>query len=63
MKRMAGLLFTFVGGAALVWGAVAGLTGSFSEKVALTNDFSVTALHGGLAGAALFTLGLLWIRD
>ena len=63
MKRMAGLLFVFAGGAALVWGVVSGLTGSLSEKVALTNELSVTALTGGLAGAALFTVGLVWSRD
>lgn len=63
MKRMIGIGLTVVGGAALIWGVVCVLTGSMSTKVAITDDFSVTALTGGLAGAATFTLGLVWLRD
>lgn len=63
MKRMAGLLLTTVGMAALVWGVAAILTGSMSARVTITDDVSVSALTGGLLGAATFTLGLLWIRD
>lgn len=63
MKRMTGFLLATAGGAALVWGVISVLTGEASARVSITNEFSVTALTGGLAGAATFTLGLIWTRD
>jgi hypothetical protein len=51
------------GGIAASWGAVAAMTGTSSARVAITNDFSVTTLVVGLAGLAVLTVGLIWVRD
>lgn len=63
MKRLIGQVMALVGGAGLVWGAVSALTGSMSARVAVTDEFSLTALTGGLAGTAALVLGLVWVRD
>ena len=62
MKRFIGLLLTAFGGVASLWGGYHILTGQ-SAHLNLTEDFSVTAMTGGLAGVAIFTLGLIWVRD
>lgn len=63
MKRFVGLLLTLAGGAVMLWGIVALLTGSSDARVALTDELSVTALTAALVGVAGFTVGLIWVRD
>ena len=46
-----------------MWGVAAVLTGSTSARLALGSDLSVDALTGGLAGVAVLTIGLIWVRD
>jgi hypothetical protein len=63
MKRFLGLFLTLSGAAAVLWAGYYVLTGQSSTQLYVTDDFSVSALVGGLAGLALFTLGLVWVRD
>jgi hypothetical protein len=63
MKRMMGLLMTMVGGIAILWAAYYLMVGQASTLLRITDNFAVSALTGGLTGAALFTIGLLWIRE
>ena len=63
MKRFVGLLLTLAGGPVLIWGAASVLAGSPDTRLAITDEYSVTALTGGLVGAATFTLGLIGMRD
>jgi len=60
---MIGLLFTIAGGIAILWSAYYIMTGQSSTMLKLTDTFAVSAMTGGLTGAVLFTLGLLWIRE
>ena len=52
-----------LGGIMIMWAAYYIMTGQSSYRIRLTDDFSVSALTGGLAGAAVFTVGLIWVRD
>lgn len=63
MKRFVGLLMTLVGSVAALWGGYYIIIGKSSMRLWLTDTQSVTALTGGLIGVALFTVGLLWVRD
>jgi hypothetical protein len=63
MKRMLGVFFVAAGAAAVVWGAYYVMTGKSDTVLYITDDFSVSALTGGLAGVGLFTFGLIWVRD
>jgi hypothetical protein len=63
MKRFIGLLLTGVGGVAALWGGYQVMSGQTSTHVAITNDFALSALSVGLIGVAVFTVGLVWMRD
>jgi hypothetical protein len=63
MQRFIGLVLTIAGAAAVLWGGYYVLTGRSDTRVAVTDDFSVSAIVGALAGVAVFTLGLIWVRD
>lgn len=63
MKRLVGWCFVALGGAAGLWGGYCYLTGSTRARIDLTPDLSIDALTAGLAGAAVFTVGLVWVRD
>lgn len=60
---MLGLFLTLAGGIAILWSAYYIMVGQASTMLHVTDGFAVSAMTGGLAGAALFTLGLIWIRD
>ena len=63
MQRLFGVLMAILGGIMILWAAYYIMTGQSSYRIRLTDDFSVSALTGGLAGAAVFTVGLIWLRD
>ncbi|AWM40024.1 hypothetical protein GobsT_15670 [Gemmata obscuriglobus] len=63
MKRLAGLVLTVLSSVPLIWGGLSVLSGSAGARISITDDFSVTALTGGLIGVTTFTLGLIWLRD
>ena len=63
MKRFTGWLLTIGGGVATLWGGVSVLTGASESRVWITPEFSANALTVGLAGLALLTVGLVWVRD
>jgi hypothetical protein len=63
MRRILGLLFTIAGGIAILWSAYYIMTGHSSTMLKVTDTFAVSAMTSGLAGAAFFTVGLLWIRE
>jgi hypothetical protein len=63
MQRFFGLFFTIVGALICLWAAYYIMTGQSSYTLRLTDNFAVSALTGGLAGAAIFTIGLIWMRD
>jgi hypothetical protein len=63
MKRFIGLCMTVVGAAMVLWGGYYVLTGQSSQTLHVADGFAVTAMVGGLAGVAVFTLGLVWVRD
>jgi hypothetical protein len=60
---MLGLVLTLLGAGVILWSAYYIITGQASAPLHITDGFSITALTGGLAGAAAFTVGLLWIRE
>lgn len=60
---MLGIVMVGVGGAGLLWGGFCLLTGASHARFDITYDFSVTPLPAGLAGAALFTVGLFLVRE
>lgn len=63
MQRLFGVLLAILGGVIILWAAYYIMTGQSSYRLRLTDDFSVSALTAGLAGAATFTVGLIWVRD
>ena len=63
MRRALGLVFALVGGGAILSAGYYIMTGHSSAPINLTDDFAVTATTAGLAGAAMFTVGLLWLRE
>jgi hypothetical protein len=63
MQRLFGVLLAIAGGIIILWAAYYIMTGNSSFRIRLTDDFSVSALTGGLAGAAILTVGLIWLRD
>lgn len=63
MQRLFGVLLAIVGGITILWAAYYIMTGQSSFRLQLTDSFSVSALTGGLAGAAIFTVGLIWLRE
>jgi hypothetical protein len=60
---MLGVFLTLAGGIAILWSAYYLMVGQASTMLKVTDDFAVSALTGGLVGATLFTVGLIWIRD
>ena len=63
MKRFVGWLLVLAGGGAAGWGCLSALTGAARARIELGSDLSVDALTGGLAGVAVLTVGLIWVRD
>jgi hypothetical protein len=63
MQRFLGLFLTIGGALAVLWSAYYVMTGQSSTMISITDNFAVSALTGGLAGLAVFTVGLIWIRD
>jgi hypothetical protein len=51
------------GGAGAAWGAVSVMTGASAARLTITSDLSVDSMTTGLAGLAVLTVGLVWIRD
>ena len=63
MKRFIGWGLVLGGGVVAGWGVVSVLTGTTRAQMSLGSDLSVNALTGGLAGLAVLTIGLVWVRD
>ncbi|MBM3979730.1 MAG: hypothetical protein FJ304_05510 [Planctomycetes bacterium] len=63
MKRFFGWGLVLAGGAVGGWGVISVLRGSTSARLNVTPDLSVSALTAGLAGVAVLTIGLVWVRD
>ena len=63
MKRFIGLLMTVAGAVATLWGGYHVFIGQSSAHLVVGQDLGVTALVGGLAGLAILSIGLVWIRD
>jgi hypothetical protein len=63
MQRLFGVFLAIAGGIMILWAAYYIMTGQSSFRLRFTDDFSISALTGGLAGAAVFTIGLIWLRD
>lgn len=63
MQRFFGLLVTITGAALVLWAGYYVMTGESTAPLRITDDFTVTATAGGLVGVALFTVGLIWVRD
>ncbi len=60
MKRFIGLLLALAGVIGTGWGGYCALSGTLEAKM---DPLPVTALTGGLAGVAMLTVGLIWVRD
>ena len=60
---MIGWILTVAGGLAAVWGAAHVIVGDSRARFDVTPDLSVNALTAGLAGLAVLTIGLVWVRD
>jgi len=63
MQRFIGMLLAIAGAAIVLFGGYYVMTGRSDIRVEVTPDFSVSALVGALGGVAVFTLGLIWMRD
>ncbi len=63
MKSFIGLGLTSAGVVAVLWGGYHVVVGESSTELTITTDFSLSALAVGLIGVAVFTVGLLWMRD
>lgn len=63
MKRFIGWGLALTGGAATLWGGACVVTGSTDSRLHFTPDLSLNALTVGLAGLAVLTVGLIWVRD
>jgi hypothetical protein len=63
VKRFIGWGLTLAGGAAAVWGGTCVITGYSTSRLHVSPELSVSALTVGLAGLAVLTLGLIWVRD
>ena len=63
MKRFVGWLLVLAGGGVAGWGCLSVLTGASRAQLDVGSNLSVDALTGGLAGVAVLTIGLIWVRD
>ena len=63
MKRFIGMFLALGGGAATLWGGYQTMIGESSMRIAVTHDFSISAMMIGLIGLAVLTVGLVWLRD
>lgn len=63
MRRFIGLFLTIFGGGLTLWAGIYVLTGQSGAMLTLTPDYSLTAMTGGLIGVAVFTTGLIWMRE
>jgi hypothetical protein len=60
---MIGWGLAVAGGVAAGWGGVCIFAGDSQAKMNLTRDLSIDAMTAGLAGLAVLTIGLIWVRD
>jgi hypothetical protein len=63
MKRFVGLLLAGAGAGAVIWGGFHVMTGESSALLVITDKIAISALVCGLAGTALLSIGLVWVRD
>lgn len=63
MQRFIGLLLTLVGAVTVLAAGYHVLIGQSDARLYVTDDFSLTAMTGGLIGVTVFTVGLIWMRD
>jgi hypothetical protein len=63
MQRFIGLVLALAGAVAALWGGYHVMVGESSTQIAVTHDFSLSAMAVGLIGVAVFTVGLVWCRD
>lgn len=63
VKRFIGWGLALAGGAAALWGGSCVVTGSTDSRLHFTPELSLNALTVGLAGLAVLTVGLIWVRD
>jgi hypothetical protein len=63
MKRFIGLFLSIGGALASLWGGYHALIGESSSRLQITPDFSLSAMALGLTGVAVFTVGIMWLRD
>jgi hypothetical protein len=63
VKRFIGWGLALAGGGATLWGGMCVVTGSSESRLHVSPEFSVSALTVGLAGLAVLTIGLIWVRD
>ena len=63
MQRFIGLVLAIAGAVIVLWAGIHVLAGESSTHLQITDDFSVSAMVGGLAGVAVFTIGLISMRD
>jgi hypothetical protein len=63
VKRFIGWGLTLAGGTATLWGGTCVITGTSESRMHFTPDLSLNALTVGLAGLAVLTIGLIWVRD
>ena len=63
MQRFIGLLLTLIGAVMVLWAGYYVLVGDSGAALRVTDDFSISAMMGGLIGVAVFTMGLIWMRD
>lgn len=63
MKRFIGWGLTLAGGAATLWGGTCVITGYSASRLNVSPELSLSAMTVGLAGLAVLTIGLIWVRD
>ena len=63
VKRLIGWGLAIAGGGVAVWGGACVVTGDSRARLDITPDLSLSAMTAGLAGLAVLTIGLIWVRD
>lgn len=63
MKQFIGLVMAVAGAAATLWAGYQVLSGAGSTRIDFAGHYTVTAMHVGLVGVLILTLGFLWTRD
>jgi TRAP-type C4-dicarboxylate transport system permease small subunit len=62
MKRFLAMLMIFFGGIILIWGGYYLMAGAGIVQIPLTEQ-RIAPMYAGLAGLAMFTLGLIGYRE